>query len=148
MRMLRELDPAATEARRSKQLKRRRCKSDGYDKLKPYRLSIHGAVDSFSGKILRLEVCKSNNHSINPACFFCWSDQGIRILSKLTQNWHRYWKWPQWQIYNVRWEKTRQHKNVDLQLQLRGLSYIGRLIDFVKVKITEGRFFTNSHLPK
>ena len=66
MRMLRELDPAATEARRSKQLKRRRCKSDGYDKLKPYRLSIHGAVDSFSGKILRLEVCKSNNNPINP----------------------------------------------------------------------------------
>ena len=25
--------------------------------------------------------------------FFCWSGQGIWILSKLTQNWRRYWKW-------------------------------------------------------
>ena len=79
MRMLKELDPVATEERRSRQLKRRRYKSggpndtwhaDGYDKLKPYGLPIHGAVDGFSRKILWLKVCKSNNNPFNPACFF------------------------------------------------------------------------------
>ena len=79
MRMLKELDPVATKERISKQLKRRRYKSggpndtwhaDGYNKLKPFGLPIHGAVDGFSRKILCLKVCKSNNDSINPACFF------------------------------------------------------------------------------
>ena len=80
LRMLKELDPVATEERRSRQLKRRRYKScgtndawhvGGYDKLKPYELPIHGTVDGFSWKTLWLKVCKSNNNPINPACFFC-----------------------------------------------------------------------------
>ena len=79
MRMLKELDPFATEERRSRQLKRRRYKSGGpndiwhadcYDKLKPYGLPIYGAVDEFSRKILWLKVCKLNNNPINLACFF------------------------------------------------------------------------------
>ena len=77
--MLKELDPVATEERRSRQLKRRRYKScgandawhvGGYDKLKPYGLPIHGAVDGFSRKILWLKVRRSNNNLINPPCFF------------------------------------------------------------------------------
>ena len=47
-----------------------RWHADGYDKLKPYGLPIHGAVDGFSRKILWLKVCKSNNNPFNPACFF------------------------------------------------------------------------------
>ena len=35
-----------------------------------------------------------------------------------------------------------------LQLQLRGLSCTGRLIDFFKEKMIEGGFVTNSHLRK
>ena len=63
MRMLKELDPVATEERRSRQLKRRRYKSggpnntwhaDGYGKLKPYGLPIHGAIDGFLGKYFGL----------------------------------------------------------------------------------------------
>ena len=34
---------------------------DGYDKLKPFGLPIHGAIDGFSRKILWLKVGKSNN---------------------------------------------------------------------------------------
>ena len=34
---------------------------DGYDKLKPYGIAIHGAIDGFSRKILWLEACYSNN---------------------------------------------------------------------------------------
>ena len=79
MRMLKELDPVPTEERRRRQLKRRRYKSggpndtqhaDGYDKIKPYGLPIHRAVDRFSRKTPWLKSCKSNNNPINPACFF------------------------------------------------------------------------------
>ena len=65
--------------RRSRHLKRRRyksgepnntCDADGDDKLKPYGLPIHGAVDGFSRKILWLKVRRSNNNLINPPCFF------------------------------------------------------------------------------
>ena len=79
MRMLKELDLVATEERRQRQLKRRHYKSrgpndtwhgDGYDKLKPYGLPIHGTIDGFSWKILWLKICKPNNNPFNPSCFF------------------------------------------------------------------------------
>ena len=34
---------------------------DGYDKLKPFGFPIHGAIDGFSRKVLRLNICPSNN---------------------------------------------------------------------------------------
>ena len=34
---------------------------DGFDKLKQYGFSIHGALDGFSRRVLWLEVCVSNN---------------------------------------------------------------------------------------
>ena len=79
MRILKELDPDATERRKSRRLNRRQYHSggpndtwhvDGYDKLKPYGLPIHGAVDGFSRKILWLKVCRSNNTPVVPAKYF------------------------------------------------------------------------------
>jgi len=79
MIMLKELDPEGTERRKSRRLNRRvyRCPGpdavwhlDGYDKLKPYGLPIHGCVDGFSRKILWLNVCKSNNNPYIPAKYF------------------------------------------------------------------------------
>lgn len=79
MKKLKELDPEATEQRKSRVLKRREYISrgpndtwhaDGYDKLKPYGLPIHGAIDGFSRKILWLKVCKSNNNPVIPASFY------------------------------------------------------------------------------
>ena len=98
MRMLKELDPVATEERRSRQLKRRRYKSggpndtwhaDGYDKLKPYGLPVHEAFDGFSRKILWFKVCKSNNNPFNPACFLLKRSRNldfVQTYSELTQN--------------------------------------------------------------
>ena len=34
---------------------------DGYDKLKPFGFPIHGAIADFSRKVLRLNICLSNN---------------------------------------------------------------------------------------
>lgn len=67
---LRLLDPTGVEQRTRKRLKRRRYKApgpnfvwhmDGHDKLKPYGLAIHGAIDGFSRKIIWLKVGTTNN---------------------------------------------------------------------------------------
>ena len=42
----------------------------GYDKLKPYGLPIHGAIDGYSRRIVWLEVVKSNNDPKVPAGLF------------------------------------------------------------------------------
>ena len=42
----------------------------GYDKLKPFGFPIHGAINSYSRKILWLEVARSNNKPEIPASFF------------------------------------------------------------------------------
>lgn len=67
--ILRTVDPLGVQERKRTSF-RRRCfvspgpnfswHMDGYDKLKPYGFSIHGCVDSFSRKVLWLEVQKSN----------------------------------------------------------------------------------------
>lgn len=43
---------------------------DGYDKLKPYGISIHGCVDGFSRKVLWLSACSSNKNPRIVANFF------------------------------------------------------------------------------
>ena len=67
--IMRALDPVGVENRRRRCLRRRQYFSqgpnwvwhmDGYDKLKPYGFSIHGAIDGYSRKILWLDVCFSN----------------------------------------------------------------------------------------
>ena len=63
------LDPEGVDLRSKHKLIRRTYRSvgpnhlwhiDGYDKLKPYGLSIHGAIDGYSRKILWLEATESN----------------------------------------------------------------------------------------
>ena len=43
---------------------------DGYDKLKPFGFCIHGSIDSFSRKIIWLEVGVTNNHSRTIAKYY------------------------------------------------------------------------------
>ena len=120
MNMLREVDPEGTQERKSRRLKRRTYLSagpndtwhiDGYDKLKPYGLPIHGCVDGFSRKILWLRVCKTNNNPVVTACHFlrlvkenyvcpklvrtdCGTENGIIAAMQCTltnnENGHRY----------------------------------------------------------
>ena len=91
MRILRELDPDASALRKARKLQRRSYVSpgpnatwhvDGYDKLKPYGLPIHGCVDGFSRRIMWLEVCKSNNDPVIPAGFFLHAveENGMRPM--------------------------------------------------------------------
>ncbi|XP_052704776.1 uncharacterized protein LOC128180681 [Crassostrea angulata] len=70
MKFMKEIDPIGCEFRRRRRIIRRIYKSsgpndtwhiDGYDKLKPYGLSIHGCIDGYSRKIMWLRVGSSNN---------------------------------------------------------------------------------------
>ncbi|CAC5390946.1 unnamed protein product [Mytilus coruscus] len=65
------LDPMGVETRSRRRLRRRVYTStgpnflihiDGYDKLKPYGICIHGAIDGFSRKMLWLKADYSNNN--------------------------------------------------------------------------------------
>lgn len=67
---LKYLDPEGVESRKSHRLRRRKYVNkgpnylwhiDGYDKLKPFGLAIHGGIDGYSRKILWLEVGETNN---------------------------------------------------------------------------------------
>jgi len=64
------LDPSGMKSRLRKRLRRRRYTNpgsnftwhvDGYDKLKPYGIAIHGCVDGFSRAIIWLEASSTNN---------------------------------------------------------------------------------------
>lgn len=95
MELLRHIDPEGTEIRRSRRLNRRVYRSrgpnhcwhvDGYDKLKPYGLPIHGCVDGFSRKILWLKVTRSNNNPVIPAYFFLNTVRGLGYCSQLLRS--------------------------------------------------------------
>ena len=71
MRALSIIDPEGVERRKKRALKRRRYGTpgpnflwhvDGWDKLSPFGIFIHGAVDGFSRRILWLEVNSTNKN--------------------------------------------------------------------------------------
>ena len=79
MNTLKIVDPEGAEQRKSRRLRRQRYVSpgpdhcwhaDGYDKLKPFGLPIHGAIDGFSRKVIWLRVTKTNNHPSVIGSFF------------------------------------------------------------------------------
>lgn len=87
LELLWQLDPEGVQQRKSKRLRRRVYTSpgpshtwhlDGYDKLKPFGLCIHGAIDGYSRKILWLEVGPTNNDPQVIAGYFmeCVADVG------------------------------------------------------------------------
>ena len=69
--MLRELDPDDNKERKTHRLMGRTCSNpgptfcwhmEGYDKLKLFGFPIHGCINGFSCKILRLKLSSSNNN--------------------------------------------------------------------------------------
>lgn len=71
MKCLRVIDPEGVERRKRRRLKRRRYITpgpnfiwhvDGWDKLAPFGIFIHGAIDGFSRRILWLEVNSTNKN--------------------------------------------------------------------------------------
>jgi len=76
---IKELDPNGVLQRSIHRFNRRRYISkgpnhiwhvDGYDKLKPFGLAIHGCIDGYSRKIIWLEVGSSNNNPKIIGSFF------------------------------------------------------------------------------
>ena len=76
---LKLLDPDGVDRRKQHKLKRRAYSAkgpnfmwhlDGYDKIKPFGLCIHGAIDGYSRRILWLEVGPSNNNPRIVARYF------------------------------------------------------------------------------
>ena len=76
---LKYLDPVGVEDRSRRCLRRREYHGrgpnfiwhvDGYDKLKPYGLAIHGAIDGYSRRILWLEVGTTNKDPKVTAQYF------------------------------------------------------------------------------
>lgn len=64
------IDPSNVSLRRKKKLRRRKYEShgpneiwhlDGYDKLKPYGIAIHGCIDGFSRNVTWLKAGTTNN---------------------------------------------------------------------------------------
>lgn len=77
--VLKAIDPAGVTLRSAHRLRRRTYINkgpnfaihiDGYDKLKPFGIPIHGAIDGFSRYILWLEACHTNNDPRIIAGFF------------------------------------------------------------------------------
>ena len=71
MQCLRVIDPEGVERHKRRRLKRRRYVTpgpnflwhvDGWDKLAPFGIFIHGAIDGFSRRILWLEVNATNKN--------------------------------------------------------------------------------------
>ena len=77
--LLQILDPEGVSLRTRRRLRRRQYYApgpncvwhiDGYDKLKPYGIAIHGCVDGFARKIIWLEARFTNNDPTVIAGFF------------------------------------------------------------------------------
>ncbi len=71
LNMMKVIDPEGVQLRKAHRLKRRVYSEkgpnyvwhmDGYDKLKPFGLCIHGCMDGYSRRIMWLEVSSSNNN--------------------------------------------------------------------------------------
>ncbi|XP_069102384.1 uncharacterized protein [Argopecten irradians] len=86
-RVLRTLDPHGVDIRRSHCLSRRNYFNrgpnflvhiDGYDKLKPFGLAIHGAICGFSRRVLWLKVARTNNNPKVVASYFLEYVQEIK----------------------------------------------------------------------
>ena len=76
---LKVIDPEGVERRLRHRLRRRKYSAkgpnfvwhiDGYDKLKPYGLCIHGCIDGYSRRIMWLQVASTNNHPGVIASYF------------------------------------------------------------------------------
>lgn len=72
MRYMRIVDPDGVDRRKRRRLKRRRYVTpgpnflwhiDGWDKLAPFGLYVHGAIDGYSRRILWLEVNSTNKNA-------------------------------------------------------------------------------------
>ena len=84
--LLQIIDSEGCQIRTARRLRRRvyRCAGpnavwhiDGYDKIKPYGICIHGCIDAYSRNIIWLEACTTNN---NPHVIAGYFVESVREL--------------------------------------------------------------------
>ena len=89
--ILKALDPEGVTLRLNRRLRRRVYHSagpnfvwhiDGYDKLKPYGISVHGAVDGYSRKILWLVADSTNKDPKVVASYFVNSLRDLNLVPR------------------------------------------------------------------
>ena len=89
--ILKELDPVGVSCRSERRFRRRIYLSkgpnfiwhlDGYDKLKPYELAIHAAIDGWSRKLLWLSVGSTNNDPKVVASYFIGTISQLELRPK------------------------------------------------------------------
>ena len=93
MNIIKDINPEQSGNHRAQKLERRIYTSlgpnavwhaEGYDKLtKPYGFSIHGCIDGFSRKVLRLRICCSNNDPIIAPHLFLTALEENKICADL-----------------------------------------------------------------
>ena len=93
--ILKGIDPEGVELRRRHRLRRRRYVKkgpnfaihiDGYDKLKPFGIAIHGAIDGYSRKILWLKADRSNNNPRVVASYFLEHVRRFRRVPRVVRS--------------------------------------------------------------
>jgi hypothetical protein len=89
------MDPEGMENRKAKRLTRRvytvpgpnfLWHIDGYDKLKPFGLAIHGCIDGYSRRIMWLEVGSSNNDPNVISKYFLDCIESLQIVPTIIRS--------------------------------------------------------------
>ena len=92
--IIKALDPIGVERRKKRKLVRRKYYSmgpnhtwhiDGYDKLKPFGVAIHGAIDGFSRRILWLKVSPSNNNPKIIASHYLTCINNLKLIPRVVR---------------------------------------------------------------
>ena len=95
MEIMRDMDPEGVECRRKRRIRRQKytsswpnyiCHIDGYDKLKPYGLCIHGCIDGYSRIfILWLECLSTKNDPKVIASYYLSNIKAVKHLPRVVR---------------------------------------------------------------
>ena len=92
--ILKSLDPVGVDKRKSRKLTRREYHSfgpnhtwhiDGYDKLKPFGVAVHGAIDGYSRRILWLNLSSSNNNPKIIANYYLCCIKELNLIPRVVR---------------------------------------------------------------
>ena len=95
--ILKSLDLVGVDKRKRRKLTRREYHSfgpnhawhiDGYDKLKPFGIAIHGAIDGYSRIILWLKLSSSNNNPKIIANYYLCCIKELQLIPRVVRGDH------------------------------------------------------------
>ena len=150
MNIFEEVGPEGKKICRSRKLCRQKYISpgpdhfwhmDGYDKLKPFGVPIHGAIDGFSRKVIWLRVTKTNNNPSVVAPSILRTDCGIEngvmaaIQCYLHQNAEAH-----------KFSTSVSNQRIESWWSLMRRDYTGWIINFFKGLVHEGSLLPGNYL--